>query len=149
MANLRDLLITIFLISSQILSQNLETKLIKGLPSNLNPGSINSIVFRILNQNDYSASLNVKLNAPASWRLFYNDSVTVQKNSVSILPIGVKVPLATIPGLYQIFLDLNNSEINFKKVINVDTHIRERIDIEVKLVDAPKFVLAGKDILKQ
>ncbi len=84
MANLRDLFTSILLISSQVFGQNLETKLIKGLSSNLNPGSINTIVFRILNQNDYSASLNVKLNAPASWRLFYNDSVTVQKNSVSI-----------------------------------------------------------------
>jgi hypothetical protein len=146
MANLRDLLITIFLISSQILSQNLETKLIKGLPSNLNPGSNITIVFRISNQNDYSASLNVKLSAPASWRLFFTDSVTVQKNSVSILPIVVKVPFVTLPGFYQIILELNNSEINYKEVINVDTRILERIDIEVKLVDSPKFVLAGRDI---
>lgn len=146
MANLRDLFTSILLISSQVFGQNLETKLIKGLPSNLNPGSNNTIVFRISNQNNYSVSLNAKLNAPTNWRLFFNESVTIQENSVTILPIGVKVPLATQPGFYQIIVELNNSEINYKEVINVDTRVLKRIDIEVKLVDAPKFILAGREI---
>ncbi|MBU0528665.1 hypothetical protein KKF86_02790 [bacterium] len=146
MAKICDLFISILLISSQVFGQNIETKLIKGLPSNLSPGSSNTIVFRISNQNNYTVSLNAKLSAPTNWRLFFNETITIQENSVTILPIGVMIPFATQPGFYQILLELNNSEINYKEVINVDTYVLMRIDIEVKLVDAPKFALAGREI---
>lgn len=146
MAKFCELFVTIFLISYQVFGQNLETKLIKGLPSNLSPGSSNTIVFRISNQNNYSVSLNASLSAPANWRLFSNKSVTIQENSITIFPVGVMIPLATPPGFYQIILELNNAEINYKKIINVDTQVLKRIDIEVKLVDAPKFSIAGREI---
>ena len=84
MAKICDLLIAIFLISSQVFSQNIETKLIKGLPSNLSPGSSQTIVFRISNQNNYPISLNAKLSAPTNWRLFFNETVTIQENSMTI-----------------------------------------------------------------
>ena len=132
MAKIRDLFISILLISTQVFSQNLETKLIKNLPSNLSPGSSNTIVFRISNNNEHPVSLNTKLSAPTNWRLFYNETVTIQEKSVTILPIGVMIPLTTQPGFYQIILELNNSEINYKKIINVDTYVLKRIDIEVK-----------------
>ncbi|MCJ7802358.1 MAG: hypothetical protein MUP82_08400, partial [Candidatus Marinimicrobia bacterium] len=146
MAKICDLLIAIFLISSQVFSQNIETKLIKGLPSNLSPGSSQTIVFRISNQNNYPISLNAKLSAPTNWRLFFNETVTIQENSITILPIGMMIPLATQPGFYQIILELHNSDKNYKKVINVDTRVLNRIDIEIKLVDAPKFSIAGREL---
>lgn len=146
MANIRDLFIFIILTASQAFSQNLETSLIKGLPSNLSPGSKNTIVFRITNHNDFSVTLYTKLSSPLGWRLFFNETVTVQENSIAILPIGVMIPLATEPGLNQIILELSDPKINYKETINVDTQILKNIDIEVKLVDAPKFILAGREI---
>jgi len=146
MAKICDLFIATFLISSQIIGQNIETKLIKGLPSDLSPGSSQTIVFRISNQNNYPISLTTQLSAPTNWRLFFNETVTIQENSITILPIGMMIPLATKPGFYQIILELNNSDINYKKVINVDTHVLNRIDIEVKMIDAPKFSIAGREI---
>jgi len=146
MAKTRDLFISIILIASQAFSQNLDTKLIKSLPSNLSPGSNYTIVFRISNQNDYSVTLNAKFTSPENWKLFFNETVTIQENSVTILPIGIMIPLSTQPGPNQIILELSNSEINYKDVLKVDTHVLKNIDIEVKLVDAPKFILAGREI---
>jgi len=147
MANIRDLFILLLLICSQVFSQNIGAQLIKGLPSNLSPGSSNTIVFRLSNNYAQDIVLNAKLVAPSNWRLFYNKSVPIQENSVAILPIGVMVPLATKPGFYQVILELNNSDLDYNDTISVDTHILKRIDIVVQLVDAPKISMSGKDIL--
>ncbi len=147
MANIRGfLLLFITLTAYQAFSQDLEASLIKGLPSNLSPGSKNTIVFRITNHHDFLVNLNINISAPHGWRLFYNESIAVQANSIAILPIGVMIPIATEPGNKQIVLELNDPTINYKENINVDTQILKNIDIDVKLVDAPKFILAGKEI---
>ncbi len=147
MAKIRDLFVSILLICSQAFSQNIGAQLIKGLPSNLSPGSSNTIVFKLSNNNDQDVILNAKLKAPLNWRLFYNKSIPIQGNSVAILPIGVRIPLATPPGFYQIFLELKNSDLNYNDTISVDTHVLKNIDIVVQLVDAPKISMSGKDIL--
>jgi len=147
MANLRDLFISLLLICSQVFGQNIGTQLIKGLPSNLSPGSSNTIVFRLSNNYAQDVVLNANLVAPSNWRLFYNTSVPIQENSVAILPIGVMVPLATKPGFYQVILELNNSDLGYKDTIKIGTHILKKIDIVVQLVDAPKISMSGKDIL--
>ena len=129
MDKFRDLFISILLISSQAFSQNIGTHLIKGLPSNLSPGSSSTIVFRLSNKNAQDVILNAELKAPPNWRLFYNKSIPILRNSVAILPIGVRIPLATPPGFYQIFLEIDNSELNYYDTINVDTHVLKNIDI--------------------
>ncbi len=145
-AKIRDLFISIFLIYSQVFGQNIETKLIKGLPSNISPGSNKTIVFRISNQNNYPISINPQLDAPTNWKIFFNENITIQETSITILPISIMIPLATRPGFYQVTLELNNSEINYKKIINVNTRVLDRVDIEVKLVNAPRFSIAGRDV---
>lgn len=147
MAKIRGLSVLILLIYSQAFSQNIGTQLIKGLPSNMNPGSSSTIVFRLSNKNVKDVILNVKLRAPADWLLFFNNSVPITGNSVVILPIGVRIPLATPPGFYQIFLELNNSNLNYNDTISVDTHVLKNINIAVQLVNAPKISMSGKDIL--
>ena len=147
MAKFSGLFVSTLLIFSQIFSQNLNAHLIKGLPSNLNPGSSSTMVFRLSNENSQDVILNANIKAPPTWRLFYNQSILIQGNSTTILPIGVKIPLTTEPGLYQILLELSNSDLNYNDTISVDTHVLKNIEIVVQLVDAPKISMSGKDIL--
>ncbi len=147
MAKIRDLFVSILLICSQAFSQNIGAQLIKGLPSNLSPGSSSTIVFRLSNNNTQDVTLNAEIKAPSNWRLFYNESIPIQGNSVAILPIGVRIPLATQPGFYQIFLELDSSYLNYNDTISVETYVLKNIDIVVQLVDAPKISMSGKDIL--
>ena len=147
MAKIRDLFVLILLVCSQAFSQNISTQLIKGLPTNLNPGSSSTIVFRISNNNLQDVNLAAQLKAPTGWRLFYNKSVTIQGNSTTILPIGIRVPLSSPPGVNQILLELSNSVLNFADTISVDTHILKNINIVLQLVHVPKISMSGKDIL--
>ena len=110
MDNISGLFVSTLLIFSQVFSQNLNVHLIKGLPLNLSPGSSSTIVFRLSNENSQDVILNANIKAPPAWRLFYNQSILIQGNSTTILPIGVRIPLTTEPGFYQIFLKLNNSD---------------------------------------
>jgi len=145
MAKLRVLFVIIPLFA-QALSQNIDVQLIKGLPSNLKPGSKNTVVIKILNNTNESISVNANLTAPDNWRSFYNKSLQVNDNSANILPISILTPNTSNPGSYKLVLNLSNSDINYYKKLEINTLVLKNIDFEVKLINAPKISIAGKDV---
>jgi len=143
---LRGLLLVLF-IFSLVHGQNIRPELIKGLAQNLEPGTNNTVVFRIFNDYNKLISLDAVINQPENWQVFYNRSIDIESNSVTILPISIIVPQNTPPGLYQLDLEISNKELNYRESLNIDTHILKRIDIDVRVVNAPKIAMAGKEIL--
>lgn len=135
------------LLFTQVYGQSIQPELIKSLPSNLEPGTRNTVVFRIKNNLIDALNLEANVQSPFGWKLFYNKNVKVNGNSVGILPIGIIIPLDTKPGFYQLELELKNTTIDYSHTISFETHILKQIDFDIKIVNAPELTMAGKDIL--
>lgn len=112
----------------------------------MDSGDKNTVIVRLINNEDKNIELDVSLIKPENWRTFYISTLTIKENSTIILPISIISNLSTSPGSYEFYINLSNDNINYQKKIMLTTSVLKKIDIAVDLVSAPKISLAGKEV---
>jgi hypothetical protein len=113
------------------------------------PGSVLRLVFRVIHSGGARERITPRLDLPVGWRAVTGtESFEVAGPSAAIRVVSLGVPADARPGTYVVRLEARAGR--SLDTDSVRVVVRPRCwELELRLADAPRFVLAGESYLLQ